>query len=75
MIYKHYKTQDLYEFIGEAKHSETEEDLVIYKSLKTGKMWARPRLMFFGTVVVDGTTYYRFALMSDSEVSSLVPKC
>lgn len=75
MIYKHYKTGNLYELVAEAKHSETQEELIVYKSLKTGEIWVRPRVMFFGTVTVEGQEMYRFALMSDSEVSSLLPRC
>ncbi|MGB4093591.1 MAG: DUF1653 domain-containing protein [Ruminococcus flavefaciens] len=31
-----------------ARHSETMEELVIYKSLETGEVWARLKSMFVG---------------------------
>jgi len=33
--------------IGEAKHSETGDTLVIYMSVETGILWARPSSMFY----------------------------
>jgi len=50
MIFRHYKTKKLYEYIGEARHSETLEYMAIYKSMETGELWARPKVMFFGMV-------------------------
>ncbi len=47
MKFKHYKGGE-YELVCFATHSETQEDLVVYKSLETGKVWVRPREMFFG---------------------------
>jgi hypothetical protein len=38
MLYKHYKG-GLYRYIGEAKHSETKEDMVVYMSVETGTIW------------------------------------
>lgn len=46
MLYKHYKG-GLYRLIGEAKHTETEEDVVVYFSVETGRMWVRPKEMFY----------------------------
>jgi hypothetical protein len=46
MLYKHYKG-GLYRVIGEAQHSETEEELTIYMSVETGLLWARPTRMFY----------------------------
>ena len=37
-IYKHFKG-NLYEVLFIAKNSETEEDMVVYKSLRNGTMW------------------------------------
>lgn len=56
--YQHYKGK-LYEVIGIAKHSETLEELVIYRDSK-GNLWARPKEMFLGTVIVDGKEVSRF---------------
>lgn len=47
-IYKHYKGNN-YEVIGTAKHSETLEDMVVYKTLydnPISKLWVRPKDMF-----------------------------
>ncbi len=47
--YQHYKGGQ-YEVILLAKHSETNEDLVIYKSLLFGSFYARPLSMWFDLV-------------------------
>jgi hypothetical protein len=57
--YKHYKG-NLYTIIGFAKHSETGEDMIIYKSIKTGETWVRPRVMWNEIVDKNGTL--RFTL-------------
>ncbi len=58
--YKHYKGNE-YEVIGIAKHSETQEEFVVYKALY-GKndLWIRPRQMFESEVEVDGKKSKRF---------------
>ena len=45
--YRHYKGGE-YEISSLARHSETLEELVIYKSLSDGQVWARPKSMFVG---------------------------
>ena len=45
--YRHCKGGE-YEIIALARHSETLEELVIYKSLETGDIWARPKSIFIG---------------------------
>ena len=59
--YRHYKG-NLYEVIGLATHSETEESLVVYRALygEYG-IWVRPLKMFRGIVDVDGHSVRRFA--------------
>jgi hypothetical protein len=58
--YRHYKGKD-YEVLGCATHSETEEELVVYRALhgKRG-LWVRPTMMFLETVLVDGKPIPRF---------------
>lgn len=59
-MYRHFKGGE-YEVIGFAKHSETEEQLVIYRNLHdVTQLWARPYTMFAETVEVDGKTIRRF---------------
>ena len=58
--YKHYKG-NMYELIGTAKHSETQEELVIYRALYGEReLWARPSKMWDEMVLVDGKKVPRF---------------
>ena len=65
VTYRHFKGKE-YEVIGIARHSETLEELVIYKAIyddpKFGKdaIWARPKKMFLDTVTVEGKEVPRF---------------
>ena len=59
--YRHYK-ENLYEVIGVARHSETLEEMVVYRALYgEGGLWVRPMGMFLENVTVDGKTVPRFA--------------
>ncbi len=65
--YRHYKG-DPYVVIGLAKHSETEEELVVYRQdYGTGDLWVRPKAMFVESVVVDGQTRPRFEYLGVEE--------
>lgn len=62
--YRHYKGR-LYEVIDVARHSETEEELVIYRTLYVNEngeqtLWVRPLSMFTENVVVEGKLVPRF---------------
>ncbi len=63
--YKHFKGL-LVEVIGIAKHSETLEDLVVYRKLqdfgefKKGSLWFRPKGMFLEILTRDGKAFPRF---------------
>ncbi|MRR07393.1 MAG: DUF1653 domain-containing protein [Deltaproteobacteria bacterium] len=58
--YRHYKGNH-YEVIGVARHSESEEELVVYRCLYGDfSLWVRPLAMFSETVVVDGYKIPRF---------------
>ncbi|MDX1295112.1 MAG: DUF1653 domain-containing protein [Sulfurimonadaceae bacterium] len=59
-VYRHYKGPR-YEVVGVAKHSETEEQQVVYKPLYGEHgLWVRPLTMFTETVEVDGKQVLRF---------------
>jgi hypothetical protein len=59
-LYKHYKG-NLYEVIMTARHSETEEWMVVYKTMYGDKgMWVRPYDMFMEKVEVDAVLVDRF---------------
>ena len=65
--YRHFKG-GMYEVVAIAKHSETEEELVIYRNLQDPKkIWARPLEMWFETVERDGKTHLRFAPITEDE--------
>jgi len=58
--YLHYKGNE-YEVIGTAKHSETEEDLVLYFPVKSPEqIWVRPLNMFIEEIEVNGKKTKRF---------------
>ena len=61
--YRHYKGGE-YEVVGVARHSETDERLVVYRPLYgDGGLWVRPLAMFLETVVVNGSPVPRFAYL------------
>jgi hypothetical protein len=63
--YRHYKGKD-YEVLGCARHSETEEELVVYRALHGERgIWVRPKAMFLETVTVDGQSVPRFRPLKD----------
>lgn len=63
--YRHYKGQE-YEVIGTARHSETEEWLVVYRCLYGDfSLWVRPLGMFTETVELAGEQVSRFTWISD----------
>ena len=62
--YRHYKGQE-YEVLGVARHSETEEEFVVYCALygEFG-LWVRPLGMFDELVDIDGRLIPRFCRLS-----------
>ena len=65
--YRHYKG-NLYEVLGVARHSETEEELVVYRALYgAGGLWVRPRTMFQEEVIVEGGAVPRFSFVGPAE--------
>ena len=65
-IWRHFKG-GVYRVLYLAKHSETEEELVIYtKNDSGGTVWARPASMWLETVERDGKSQPRFALILEN---------
>jgi hypothetical protein len=63
--YRHYKGRE-YTVLGLARHSETLEELVVYRQEYGDRgLWVRPAAMFAETVVVDGRATPRFARVPD----------
>jgi hypothetical protein len=66
--YQHFRNKQFYEVIGVAYHSETNEEMVVYKALYTsndlpyGQLWVRPKKMFLESVMHEGNLVPRFAL-------------
>ena len=72
-IYSHFKG-NLYEVIAIAKHSETLEELVVYRALYGEHgVWVRPVSMWNETVERDGKTYQRFTYIEDKLQEDQVP--
>ena len=58
--YRHFKGGE-YEVVGVARHSETDERLVVYRPLDgDGGLWVRPAAMFLEHIPHDGRTVPRF---------------
>ncbi len=63
--YRHFKGKE-YEVLGVARHSETEEELVVYRALYGGfGLWVRPVSMWNETVERDGKTFRRFTYIGE----------
>jgi hypothetical protein len=65
--YRHYKGKD-YEVLGMARHSETEEEFVVYRALYgDGGLWIRPKTMFLELVRVGDQMVPRFRRLALEE--------
>ncbi len=63
--YRHSKSGKEYEVLGIGLHSETQEQLVIYRALYgEGQLWVRPLSMFLETVEVEGKKVPRFVFIN-----------
>ena len=65
--YRHYKGNE-YLVLGVARHSETGEELVVYRQDYGDKgLWVRPRGMFEETVIIEGCDVRRFEYVGPVE--------
>ncbi|MCR4283806.1 MAG: DUF1653 domain-containing protein [Parcubacteria group bacterium] len=65
-IYEHSKSGKRYEVLGVGKHSETLEEMVVYKALYgEGGIWIRPLEMFLEEVEIDGQKLPRFKYVGE----------
>ena len=77
--YRHFKGGE-YELLYLARHSETDETMVVYRALydcgetpNNERVWVRPLSMWTETVTRDGVTRPRFEYMGDGEPSAPLP--
>ncbi len=65
--YRHYKGKE-YTVIGTARHSESLEELVVYRQEYGERgLWVRPKSMFAESVEIDGTSAPRFRPISAND--------
>ena len=65
--YRHFKGGE-YEVIGVARHSETLEEMVVYRALYGEKgLWVRPASMWDETIERDGRCIKRFTYIGGAE--------
>jgi hypothetical protein len=69
-IYRHFKG-GMYEVLGIAIHSETEEEMVIYRSLKNNSLWVRPKKMWEEKIEREGKIYQRFIYIGDNNEKNM----
>ena len=63
--YRHFKGNE-YELLFVARHSETEEEMVVYRALYGDRsVWVRPASMWDETIERDGKTFKRFEYIGD----------
>lgn len=63
--YRHFKGNE-YEVLCIAKHSETQEEMVVYKALYgEGGVWVRPACMWNETIERDGQVLQRFTYIGE----------
>jgi len=63
--YRHYKGKE-YTVLGVARHSETHEELVVYRQeYGDHSLWVRPKKMFMETVTADGIEVLRFRYLGE----------
>ena len=66
-LYRHFKGME-YKVIGTARHSETEEIMVVYQAMYGDHgLWVRPASMWNETIVRDGISYQRFTYIGEDK--------
>ncbi len=71
--YRHSKSGRFYEVIGTARHSETLEELVVYRALYSSPefgdkaIWARPKAIFLEKINLNGKTTPRFEFIENAD--------
>lgn len=64
-IWRHFKG-NRYQVIGLARHSESEDLMVVYRALYgDGELWVRPASMWLETIERDGQIFQRFVLETE----------
>ncbi len=72
-LYQHYKG-NYYQVMGVCRHSETLEEMVVYRALYGDYgLWVRPRALFEGTFELEGKPQHRFQFIRtmDTEAPQL----
>ena len=63
--YRHFKGGE-YQVLGVARHSETLEEMVVYRALYgEGGLWVRPSAMWNETVEREGRVFRRFTRIEE----------
>ena len=72
-IYRHSKSGKKYEVISAALHTETNEQLVVYRPLYVSnfELFARPYEMFVETVEIDSKTKPRFEYLGSDDSATM----
>lgn len=70
-FFQHFKG-GVYRKLYDAKHCDTEEDLVVYQSAVDGKVWVRPSTQFYGVKMADDGPVVRFRPITLEEKRKLV---
>lgn len=69
-VYRHFKG-NLYQLLDVARHSETGEEMVIYRALYGERgLWVRPGAMWDEVIERDGRQYRRFTYVADDEATA-----
>lgn len=63
--YRHFKGGE-YEVLGIAKHSETQEEMVVYRALYGERqIWVRPASMWNERIERNGESFLRFTYIGE----------